>query len=311
MSAWPEREAKLPLFWIALLVWALTTFPCIHLRQLNAYHPELIATYLWTNVLATLALSFLGTLLVWLLSMKFKSEPRDAVFWAIPLGILLAGALCAVINPLFQKVSHYPLGLGNFLYFGLLAGAVTGEMRVRSLRRESSAPCSAADLKLDFYIAALLAWAVILKVMECFELVTVQPGRESPAVGAHLFMFLSVALWTPDVCKYLWRYTPSRAIYVILWACASGVLLPPVIGFILSFPAWLLFYLGMPLGLEMAWGTRFWNAIGIWRPVLFLAPGLSWGMIVGLLRWHYLRLERAIGERGMWNDRPPPTMSGS
>jgi hypothetical protein len=241
-------------------------------------------------VSATLGLSFLGVLLLWVVSRRFKSEPRDAIFWAISLGVLLTLTLWAILRPSFSEVSRYPLGWGNFLYSGFLAGAVTGEIRHRSLARDSPISRSAAELKMDLYIAALMTWAVILKVRECFELITVQPGREFFA--PHPFLFLSVLLWTPLVCKYLWKYTPSRAIYAVLWASASGLLLPLLSGFILGYPGLILLYMGVPVVYEMAWGVQFLYALDLRTRVLSLSPGVTWGLIVGFLRWRYLPLEK-------------------
>jgi hypothetical protein len=291
------RGKRYLLFCLAVFVWVLTTIPCAHLFQLYTRHhmigigshPERFAAYSWLIVSTSLGLGFLGTLLLWSLSRVFKSEPRDALLWGILIGPLLAVGLRAIVNPSFRVLSSDSLGLGNFLYSGFLAGAVTGEIRLRSLRGETSVPRTELELKQDFYITALAVWAVILKVFECLELVTVQPGRD--VFGVHLFMFLSILLWTPLVCRYLWKWTPSRASYAMLWACAAGVLLPPVIGYILHFPATILLYMGVPLAYEMCWGMRFLYYAAPLRPVLFLGPGVTWGIIVGLLRWRYLTVE--------------------
>jgi hypothetical protein len=289
------------LFLLAVFVWALTTFPCAHLLKVYIHHhmkepglhPELVAAYFRTITLTTLALSFLGTLLVWSLSRKLKLENRDALLLGIFSGMLLTSILWTVINPSFRAVASHSLGWGNFLYAGFLAGAIVGEIRFRSLRRESPKPFSPGETKSDFYVVALLTWAVILKVFGCFDLVNIPPGPNVDAVAVHLCMFFSVLLWAPAVCKYLWAYTPSRAIYVILLACVTGVLLPPVVGYVLYVPVVVLLYAGAPPFLyAVSWGTTFMNAVGIWKPVLFLVPGLTWGIIVGLIRWRYLQMDR-------------------
>ena len=296
-----DRKTTAYLFCLAALVWALTTFPCVHLLNLYEYHhmkgvglhPELVPVYYRTITLATLGCSLLGTSLVWFLTWRFRSETRDAILWGILSGMAVVPILATVINPSFRRLSAYPLDWGNFLYAGMLAGAVTGEIRFRSLRSELSVARSAEELKQDFYIFGLMTWAVILKVFGCLELVTIPAGRPVPEVGAHLVSLLSVALWVPSVCQYLWKHPPRRAIYTVLLACAAGVLLPPLISFVLYFPVLILLYVGLPpIAVAALWGIRFMNANGIWQPVLFLAPGLAWGITAGLLGWDYLQVEK-------------------
>jgi hypothetical protein len=207
--------------------------------------------------------------------------------------MVFAPILLAVINPSFRKLSAYPLDWGNFLYAGFLAGAVTGEIRFRSLRSKSSVARSAEELKLDFYILALMTWAVILKAFGCFELVTIPAGRPVPEVGAHLVRLLSVALWVPAACRYLWKHPPGRAIYATLFACGAGVLLPPLISYLLYVPVITLLYVGLPpFATAALWGITFMKANGIWKPILLLVPGLTWGITIGLLRWRYLQVEK-------------------
>ena len=301
MTAGHDRKTNVYFFCLAALVWALTTFPCAHLLNLYEYHhmkgiglhPELVPVYYRAITLATFGCSLLGTSLLWFLTMRFGSETRESILWGILSGMVFAPILLAVITPYFRLVSAYSLDWGNILYAGMLAGAVTGEIRFRSLRSESSVARSAEELKQDFYILGLIIWAVILKVFGCLELVTIPAGRPVAEVGAHLVRLLSVALWVPSVCQYLWKHPPRRAVYAVLLASAAGVLLPPLISFVLYFPVLILLYVGLPpIAAAALWGITFMNANGIWQPVLFLAPGLAWGITAGLLGWGYLQVEK-------------------
>jgi len=142
-----------------------------------------------------------------------------------------------------------------------------------------------------------MAWAVILKVFGCFELVTIPAGRPVLEVGAHLVRLCSVALWVPAVCQYLWKHPPRHALYGTVFACAVGVLLPPLISYVLYFPVIVLMYMELPpLASAALWGITFMNADGIWKPVLLLVPGLTWGIIVGLARWRDLQMAGAGGQ---------------
>lgn len=305
MTVGHDRKTTPYLFGLAALLWALTTFPCVHLLDLYNYHhmegiglhPEFVAPYYRTITLATLGFSLLGTLLVWFLTRRLTSESRDSVLWGILSGVVFAPILWTVISPAFRRVSAYPLDWGNFLYAGFLAGAVVGEIRSRSLRSQSSVPRSPDELRQDFYIIALMAWAVILKVFGCFELVTIPAGRPVTEVGAHLVRLLSVALWALPLCQYLWKHPPKYAIHMTFFACAAGVLLPPLVSYVLYFPLGVLLYMGLPpVAFAALWGITFLNAGGawIWKPVLLLVPGLTWGLIVGSLRWRYLQVEKKL-----------------
>lgn len=299
MRAGQGRKTTAGLFCLGVFVWALTTFPCVHLLDLYAYHhmigiglhPELVAPYYRTITLATLGCSLLGTLLAWFLTRRSTPENRFAVLWGILSGIVFAPVLWAVISPSFRRLSVYPLDFGNFLYAGLLAGAVSGEIRFRTLLGKSDVPLSVDHVRQNFYVAALMTWAVILKVFGCFELVTIPAGRPVFESGAHLVRVLSVALWVPAVCRYLWKHPHRPAISMILFACAAGVLMPVAIACILYFPVLILVYAGLPpVAAAALWGIAFVNAPGIWRLVLLLAPGVTWGIIVGLLGRHYGQL---------------------
>lgn len=301
MRAGDDKKTRPYFFCLSVLIWALTTFPCVHLLDLYTYHhmkgiglhPELVAPYYRTITLATLGFSLLGVSLLWFLTRTFRSENRDAVLWGILSGMVFAPILWAVINPSFRRAAAYPLDFRNFLYAGFLAGAVVGEIRFRSLPSQSSVPCSADELRQDFYIIALMAWAVILKVLGCFDLVSIPPGRPVLEVGAHLVRLLSVAMWVTPVCQYLWKHPSRHAIYVILFACAAGVLLPLLTGCLLYFPVIVLVYMGLPpIASAALWGITSLNMVGIWKPVLLLVPGLAWGLIVGSLRWRYLQVEK-------------------
>jgi hypothetical protein len=184
-------------------------------------------------------------------------------------------------------MSSYPFSPLNFFYSGLLAGGIAGELRRRAVMRQGGIALSADQLKLNFYVAALMTWAVILKVFEWTDLYGLFPGRE--AFGIHFAMFLPVVFWTPLVCNFLWRYKPTYAFYSIAWACVVGVVTPVVVSFILGYPSIFLFYFGVPLAYYIPWGARFADTTGLWRPVLLLFPGVTWGIIVGWVRWRYLQ----------------------
>jgi hypothetical protein len=298
----------------AVLVWALITFPAAHLGRFyfdprvvqTAYH-QLASAYLWTTVMTTLGCSLVGTAMLWLLPRNWtKLRPGIPTTVGLALGALLGYGAWRLGEPRFQAISAhfygpanlrfsglstYPFSPANYLYSGLLAGAIVAELCRRSAICQSHVVLSQHDLKLNFHIAALMAWAVILKVLEWLDLTWVQPG--SDAFGAHLFMLLAVLLWTPLACKFLWRYIPSRAFFAMFWTCVAGVLAPIVISYVLALPAILLVSSGLTPAYWMLWGGRFLDSAGLWKAIWCVVPGVTWGITVGWLRWRYLQLQNA------------------
>lgn len=288
------------LFWLAVAIWVLTTFPCIHLRSIYANyslagaaaHREFFAAYVQKAIWTTAAAGLVGPALLWAVPKRLKSEANAVFLWAGALGLTLTSAMWFVLAPAFRLLSEQPLDLGNFLYSGLVAGIVVGEVHRRALLAKSGVVRSAPELKRDFYVAALMVWAVLLKVLECIYLTTAQPGR--PAFGVHFFMFLSVLVWTPWVCKLYWKREPDSLISSVMRSCAAGVLGPPLSGLALLVPALILLYSGFRATYAVLWGLAFFSLAGNLGPVLFFVPGLTWGTITGLLRWRYLQIEKQI-----------------
>ena len=295
------------LFWLAVLIWALATFPCVHLRSVYGLHhltgagahPELFTAYLRRAIWTTAGASLLGPVFLWAVPKKLKSEANAVFQWGIAIGLLLTIGMWSLLAPAFRWLSERPLDLANFLYSGLVAGIVVGEVHRRALLAQSGIVRSTLDLKRDFSVAALMTWAVILKVLECIYLTTIQPGKV--AVGIHFFMFLSVLLWTPWVCKLFWKRHPSSQTSSVIRSFAAGVLLPPLVGLVLLIPAVILLYTGITATYAMLWGLAFYSVAGHWGPLVFFLPGLIWGTVTGLLRWRYLQIEkqnlRASGDR--------------
>jgi len=296
----------------AVLVWALVTFPAAYLGHFwfdpraveTAYH-QVASHYVWTTVMTTLAFSLAGTAILWLLPNNWaKLRPWFTVALGLALGALLGYLSWRLDEPRYQAISAYfvgpaklrfsgrttyPFSPANYLYSGALAGAIVAELRRRAAIWQPHTVLSQHDLKLNFHIAALMTWAVILKIVEWLDLTWIQPG--SDAFGAHLFMFFTVLLWTPLVCIFLWRYVPSRAWFAIFWTCAAGVVAPIAIGYILALPAIMLVASGLTPAYWMLWGARFLDTAGLWKAIWFLVPGVVWGVIVGWLRWRHHQLQ--------------------
>lgn len=286
-------------FWLAVFICLLAMFPCVHLNHLYIrnhlpgsvrFHPEFFTAYLRRAIWATTALSILGPALLWLGPARFKKEPAAALFWGGAIGIAAGVALWVIMVPAFSWVSDKPLGAGTFLYSGLLAGIVAGEMNRRALSAQSGRVRKAAELKRDFQIASLMVWALVLKGAECRYSIDVEPGRA--VAGIHPAMFLSVLLWSPWVCRFFWKRRPGSLLSSVIRSAAAGLLFPPLSAAVLYLPVALLVIGGMRGAYTMLWGGEILLAIHPgWLPLLVACPGLIWGVLVGLLRWQYLQLE--------------------
>lgn len=306
MSESVRRQAGTVSFWLAVFIWLLAIFPCVHLQQLymrqhvlspTGAGPELFTAYLRRAVWAAAALSLLGPALLWLLPARFKKEAAVVLFCGGAIGLASGVALWTVMAQAFQWVSNKPLGAETFLYSGLLAGIVAGEIHRRGLSARSGLVRSAAELKRDFHVASLMIWALVLKGVECRYSITVEPGRA--VAGIHFAMFLSILLWSPWVCRYFWKRKPESLLSSVIRSAVAGVLSPPLSAAVLYLPVVMLILTGTRGASSMLWGGEILlSPYPWWLRILIAFPGLIWGVLVGGLRWRYLGLENQISLAG-------------
>lgn len=302
MSKVAHQQAGAVSLWLAVFIWLLATFPCAHLHHLYVrnhlpgsvrFHPEFFTEYLRRAIWATTGLSVLGSALLWLVPARFKKEPAAALFWGGAIGIAAGMALWVIMVPAFGWVSDKPLGAGTFLYSGVLAGILAGEVNRRAVSARSGIARDSLQLKRDFQTASLMVWALVLKGVECRYSISVEPGRA--VAGIHLATFLSVLLWSPWICRFFWKHRPGSLLSSVLRSAAAGMLFPPLSAVVLYLPVVLLALGGMPGAYAILWGGEIFLSIRSgWLAVLVVSPSLIWGVIVGLLRWQYLGLEEQI-----------------
>jgi hypothetical protein len=295
-------------FLAAVVLSFVVGLPCAHTHALFVYHhftlaqpglqPALVDGYIKTALELWLILSFALTALVWgqlwALSPHGHAAIRTVTIGAV-LGIVAGQVLYSNLNPSFQRIAATNLDEVAFVYGGVWAGILTGELCRRSML-SSSEPHR--RLELDFILAAITTWAVLLKLGACAYESTLQPGQ--PTLLFHLLPFLSILLWTPRVCAYLWRHRPRHLVHSIVRSCAMGILLPPFVSLILFPLVGLLLMVKVNL-YPILWGDMVFFAF-LRMPqakyyLLTLLPGFTWGVVVGILRWRYLSKEQAIGSR--------------
>jgi hypothetical protein len=301
MSKVEHRQAGTVFFWLAVFIWLLATFPCVHLHHLYIRnhlpgsvqsHPELFTAYLRRAIWATTALGILGPALLWLVPARLKREGA-VFFWGGAIGIATAAILWSIVARAFGWVSDKPLGAGTFLYSGLLAGIVASELNRKTISARWGMVRKPSELKRDFQVASLMIWAVLLKAIECEYFIDAQPGKV--AGGLHLAMFFAVLLWSPWVSRFFWNHRPRSLLSSVLRSSAAGMLFPPLSAIVLYLPVMVLFFAGIPVAYAMLWGGIIFLRIHPWwLHALVVSPGLIWGVIVGLLRWQYLQLEMQI-----------------
>ncbi len=301
-----EDSVGVKCFLLAVLIWFVTNYPSIHLRAIydwhhhilgvRGLHPDLVDAYIRKATWLTACLSLLAPLLIWalekIISRKTKLNFGEALIIGPVIGLITGSVMHSQLSPSFLAITNVQLDDGSFLYSGLLAGLLAGELCRRNFLSFAGIHPTGEVLKRRFWVSALVTWAVLLKILESLYLLTVPPGRAP--VGIHLFMLISVLLWTPLVCRYLWKLQPSSFLFSVLWCIGAGVLLPPLFSGVLLFPAGFLLFAGITAyGYSMVWGAWFLNMPGAGGVIMFFAPGLSWGLVVGTLLWHYLQQEKA------------------
>lgn len=301
MSKIAHRQAGAVSFWVAVCVWFVATFPCVHLQHLYirnhlpgpvSFRPDLFAAYVRRAIWATAGLGVLCPAVLWLVPIRFKKEPGAVLFWGGAIGAMAGTALWAIMVPAFRWVSNKPLDAGTFLYFGLLAGLVAGEINRRILSAQLGIVCTPSESKRGFHVASLMIWAVALKAVECRYSSDVEPGIAVAAM--HPAMFLSVLLWSPWACRFFWKHRPKSIISSVTRSVLAGLVFPPLSAVVLYLPIALLILGGLRESYALLWGgetlliiyagssaTRWLYAM------MAAAPGLAWGVMIGVLRWRY------------------------
>jgi len=301
-----EDSVGVKCFLLAVLIWFVTNYPSIHLRAIydwhhhilgvRGLHPDLVDAYIRKATWLTACLSLLAPLLICalekIISRKTKLNFGEALIIGPVIGLITGSIMHSQLNPSFLAITNVQLDDGSFLYSGLLAGLLAGELCRRNSLSLAGIRPTGEPLRRRFWISAVMTWAVLLKVLESLYVLTVPPGQDP--VGTHFFMLASVVLWTPWACKFLWKLQHSSFLSSVLWCVGVGVLLPPLFSWVLLLPAGFLLFAGITsYGYGMVWGGWFLNMSGGSRVIMFLAPGLSWGLVVGTLLWRYLQQEKA------------------
>jgi len=294
-------------FLLAVLTWFVVSYPSLHLWNLYFTHhvivgslearPGLFDAYVRRATWLTVALSFLAPCLFWAIEkvvspfIKFKCSETLVIGPVI--GIFSSSVMYSLLNPGFRSIGNVPLEAGSIAYAGLLAGLLAGELCRRDLIFAAGIHPTRKQLGSRLWVSGIMTWAVLLKILESFYLSTVAPGNDPSSM--HIFMLASVVVWTPWVCKYLWKKQAVGFRACVLWSVAPAVLLPPIFGTILLVPAVFLAFAQITIsGYGMIWGAFFvkMNTPG-GMMVLGLAPGLAWGLVVGTLLWRYQLLDQS------------------
>jgi len=224
-----------------------------------------------------------------LLSGKIKLNFGEALLVGPVVGLITGSVMHSLLNPSFLAITKVQLDDGSFLYSGLLSGLLAGELCRRNFLSLTGIRPTGEQLRRRFWISAVMTWAVLLKILESLYVLTVPPGRDP--VGIHFFMLVSVVLWTPLACRFLWKLQPSSFLSSVLWCIGAGVLLPPLVSWVLLIPAGFLLFAGITsFGYGMVWGGWFLNMSGASGVTMSVAPGLSWGLVIGTLLWRYQQL---------------------
>src|SRR6266403_4884870 len=157
-----RRTENMFRFLVATFIWLLTAFPCMYLGQFYSdprvsstalagargsgpiYH-EIASQYLLAVVLCTVGVSIAGNTILWLVPSRWEFSKTG---FLVGVGAVLGGVLGYLLwcfeEPRFQSiatlffgaassrfrgVNSYPLSPVNFVYSGLWAGAIAGELR--------------------------------------------------------------------------------------------------------------------------------------------------------------------------------------
>jgi hypothetical protein len=241
--------------------------------------------------------SLLSPALMWatgkVISLRTKVGLGGPLAVGAMIGFITSLTMYSTLRPNFLAITNTELGGGSFVYSGLLSGVLAGELFRRQYSSSAGVHPIGEALKRRFLVSALMIWAVLLRVLESLYLSTLPPGNDPFAV--HLFMFMSVLLWTPLVCLGLWKFRPSGLFPAAILSVGAGILFPLLVGWALSFPVVIGLYVGItPSIYAMLWGRLLLNVSGpkILVATMFILPGLSWGLLIGALRAHYLQVEK-------------------
>lgn len=294
-------------FGFAVFLCFLAEFPCSHVWALYKWHhytigaqglqPQLVDAYIWKATVCTSIYSLFVPLVAWLVLRLLVGNQGVWAAWVVGLfiGLVSSAILYHFLDRWFLLIAKPNLDLPGFLYNGALAGIFVADMYWRWRLTQLPVAEVQRSLAFQFLSAALITWAVLLKIGECLFVSVMQPGRRT--FPLHFLAFLPVLLWTPSVCRYLRRRRPRNLAYSIVRSCAFGVLIPPLVSSVLFPVVGIVLYMGINL-YPMLWGDlvflSFYNFAEAKYYLLCLIPGFIWGIVVGLIRWRDLQLEGVV-----------------
>lgn len=285
-------------FAVACLSWFVFNFPSAHMREIYIYHhttrgavglhPDLVDAYIrkacWQSGVLALLVP-LATLLIGKLTFRMTNSAFGCLLAGPIIGWIAAAIMSSQLRPDFLAIANVELSEGGFFYSGLVSGVIVGELCRRYYQSMATAQVSGKDFRCWLLISALMTWAVLLKVLESIYVSSLPPGRD-PLGIFHLFMFISVLLWTPLFIYLLWRLRPSRFLPTAVLTVAAGVIVPYLLALGLLYPVTMSLYAGItPYIYGLLWAGLLSKVAGPTSLVatVCIAPGLVWGLIVAVL----------------------------
>src|SRR5260370_31799215 len=129
-----------------------------------------------------------------IISRKTKLNFGEALIIGPVIGLITGSVMHSQLSPSFLAITNVQLDDGSFLYSGLLAGLLAGELCRRNFLSFGGIHPTGEVLKRRFWFSALMTWTVLLKIVESLFFLTFPPFRAP--VGVPLFILFSFMLFS-------------------------------------------------------------------------------------------------------------------
>jgi hypothetical protein len=180
-----ESRRKILFLCSSIFLWAWLTLPLAQLSYLHrlgrnagavtadlkflSAQQGLMVPYYRNLFWGALLLSFVGTLLIWLLPRRFANES----FLSLPLGLVVGIALGHVwldlVAPNDPRARVYPVDPTYFMLANAIAGTIAGYLKFKWV--EGRAAMEAARQKFHFLAEGVIVWLAVFQVLTVYWVV--------------------------------------------------------------------------------------------------------------------------------------------
>jgi hypothetical protein len=297
-----ESRRKILFLCSSIFLWAWLTLPLAQLSYLHRLgrnagavtadldflraQQGLMVPYYRNLFWGALLLSFVGTLLIWLLPRRFANESFLSLSLGLVVGIALGHVWLDLVAPNDPRARVYPVDPTYFMLANAIAGTIAGYLKFKSV--EGRVAMEAARQKFHFLAEGVIVWLAVFQVLTVYWVVGPEWTQGLVSAEVQVAFVVPALAWTWLCPLILWRRRPKTLSRSIVWATVIALAVSKIVGISLT----VLGVVGRSGAMMASWFIGYIGEGGKIDFFLVLSPSLIWGAIMGLRRWQYLQADK-------------------